>query len=328
MSRVTTEAGEALGRLRRARKILLTGHRNPDGDCLGAALGLAELAAKLDVEAVIQNRDPAPSGLDELPGAGTVRVGADLPEDFPAAFDLVVTVECPGLDRTGFDGLHAVPILNLDHHKANERYGELNYLDEDSPAAGEMVWRMFTEAPVTPSADAATSLFAALSTDTGDFRYSNATGRAFRAAAEMVEWGARPEVVSELVHGRRREAAVRLLGEALRSLEILADGRLALVQVDPEAFRRAGAAAEDTESIVNVPRSIAGVEAVAFLKSVEPGSVRVSLRSTGDVDVRSVAAGFGGGGHTNAAGCSVDGDVTAARDRLVPELLKLLGAAS
>lgn len=326
MTAVTSDPHDAVERLRRARRVLLTGHRNPDGDCLGAALGLAELAAKLDVQAVIQNRDAAPAGLDELPGAAAIRVGPDLPPDFPASYDLVVTLECPGLNRTGFEGLHAVPILNLDHHRANERYGEFNYLDEDSPAAGEMVWRMFENAPVEPSAEAATALFAALSTDTGDFRYSNATGRAFRAAAEMVEWGADPVRVAELVHGRRRESSVRLLGEALATLEMHAGGRLAVVRVGPEAFERAGARPEDTDGIVNVPRSIQGVEIVAFLKSSEPGQVRVSLRSTGDLDVRSVAARFGGGGHTNASGCGFDGDLDTTSKTLLPPLLDLLGA--
>lgn len=320
----THTAAEVLRRMRRCRKILITGHRNPDGDCLGSAIGFSELAEKLGIETSIVFRDPAPLGLRELPGAEAMIVAETLPDDFPTAYDLAVTMECPGLDRTGFDDLHRVPILNIDHHKANDRYGELNFLDEDSPAAGEMVWRLFEKAPVRPSTEAATALFAALSTDTGDFRYSNATGSAFRTAAEMVEWGADPTLVSELVHERRSPGSVRLLAEALSTLELHSSNRLALVQVGPEAFARAKAQGEDTDQIVNVPRSIAGVEIVAFLKQADAGVVRISLRSRGTTDVRSVAVFFGGGGHTNAAGCSIDGDLATVRETLLPRLKLLL----
>jgi phosphoesterase RecJ-like protein len=242
-----------------------------------------------------------------------VVVADSLPVDFPEGFDLVVTVECPTLDRAGFDGLDRRPILNIDHHPANPKYGEVNYLDEESPAVGEMVWRMFREAGLDPTPDAAINAYVALSTDTGDFRYSNATGRAFRAAAEMVEAGARPDVVAQWIHGRKNAPSVRLLGEALRTLEFSEDGLVASLFVDEDAFRRAGAKPEDTEEIINHPRAIDGVKAVAFFKQWEPGVVRVSLRSKGDVDVRRVAAQFNGGGHTNASGCTVNGSIEHAK---------------
>jgi phosphoesterase RecJ-like protein len=324
MMRTDDEPKLAVERLQRAHRVLMTGHRSPDGDCLGAALGAAELAEKLGVETVIVNRDAAPPGLEELPGADRITVSDRLPDDFPAAYDLVCTLECPGLDRTGFEGLHRVPILNIDHHPSNDAYGDVNYLDEDSPAAGEMVWRMFVSAPVEPSGDAATAMYAALATDTGDFRYSNATPRAFRAAAEMVEWGADPARVAELVHMQRSVSSVRLLGEALATLEMRAGGRLAAVSLDRDAFERTGAGPEDTDGIVNHPRAIAGVRAAAMFKQTEPGAVRVSLRSRGDVDVRSVAAAFGGGGHTNAAGCTVEGDLPSVRQRVLEAVERLL----
>jgi phosphoesterase RecJ-like protein len=318
----------AVDRLRRARRALVTSHRSPDGDALGSELAVAELAQKLGVETEIINRDPAPSGLGELPGAESIAIQESLPETFPEAFDLVVTMECPELDRTGFDGLDRVPILNIDHHQANARYGDVNYLDEASPAVGEMVFLMFNAARLTPSADAATNMFAALSTDTGDFRYSNATPRAFLAAAKMVAAGARPERVAEWVHERRTEASIRLLGEALRTLELECDGRLATIVADPGAFERAGATPADTEDVIDVPRSIAGVQVVAFLKQWKPPTIRVSLRSKGSIDVRSVAVELGGGGHTNAAGCSTEGDPATVRKELATRLRRLLEDAS
>ena len=318
----------AVERLRRARRALITSHRSPDGDALGSELAIAELARTLGVEIEIVNRDPAPSGLGELPGAASIAIRESLPDTFPEAFDLVVTMECPGLDRAGFDGLDRVPILNIDHHRANEQYGEVNYLDEASPAVGEMVFLMFDAARLTPSADAATNMFAALSTDTGDFRYSNATPRAFLAAAKMVAAGAHPERVAEWVHERRTKASIQLLGEALRTLQLECEGRLATMVAAPDAFERAGATPADTEDVIDVPRSIAGVQVVAFLKQWKPPTVRISLRSKGSIDVRSVAVELGGGGHTNAAGCSTEGDPAAVRKVLTTRLKRLLEDAS
>ncbi len=316
----------AVDRLRTARRVLLTSHRNPDGDAIGSELALAELAGALAVEPVIVNRDPAPFNLGELPGIDRVTVADSLPADFPAAYDLVVTVECPDLDRAGFNGLDRAPILNIDHHVANPAYGEVNYLDEQAPAVGEMVWSMFAAAGITPSVEAATNMYVALVTDTGDFRYSNARPRAFRAAAEMVEGGAEPAVIAEWVHDGRTEGSVRLLGEALKTLSFSAGGRLASLEVGPKAFERAGADSTDTEEIINIPRAVAGVEAVLFCKQWEPGTVKVSLRSRGDIDVRSVAAAFGGGGHTNAAGCALETDLDTARTLLEASLAELLGS--
>ncbi len=318
-----TEIGDAaavLERLRRARRVLVTAHRSPDGDAIGSELAFAELARKLGLQVVIANRDAGSAGLLEMPGADEILVGEDLPDDFPVHFDLVVTLECPDFDRPGFSALGLLPILNIDHHRANDLYGEINWIDEAAPAVGEMVWRLFELAGIEASPNAATCAYVALSTDTGDFRYSNATPRAFTQASSMVEAGARPEVVGEWIHERRTESSIRLLGESLRTLELAADGRIAIISVDQDAFDRAGASPSDTEDIITHPRSIASVQVVAFLKQLEGQPVRVSFRSKGDLDVCAVAASFGGGGHTNASGCSIDLEMDEART----EVLKIL----
>jgi phosphoesterase RecJ-like protein len=314
----------AVARIGEARHVLLTGHRSPDGDSLGSALALARLVEALGAESTLIMRDAPPAGLTELPGIERLRVSEVLPATFPDAFDLVVTVECPGLDRPGFADLDRRPIVNVDHHPDNARYGVVDYVDVEAAAVGEMVWRMFRSAGVTPNPDDATNLYVALATDTGDFRYSNTTPRAFRTAAEMVEAGAEPSRVAQWVHASRSEGSVRLLGEALSTLEIDPTRRFAVMSVDAGAFRRAGAGPEDTDDLVNVPRSIAGIRAVAFLKQWEPGTVRVSLRSRGALDVRRVAAAHGGGGHANAAGCTVLGELSDVRTAISAQLARLV----
>jgi len=322
----TTDVGAAVHRLKAAKRVLVTYHSSPDGDAIGSALVLGELARGLGLEVDIVANDPVPASLADLPGIRDILVCDAVPQSVIDACDLVVTLECPDLERSGFDGLDRRPMLNIDHHPTNSRYGEVNVVDADAPAVGEMIWQMFEPAGQAPSGDAATNAYVALTTDTGDFRYANATQRAFRAAGEMVAAGADPVRVAEWIHNRRTESSVRLLGEALQNLELRCRGRLATMWVDPPAFARAGASPADTEDVITSPRSIAGVLVVAFLKQWEPDSIRVSLRSTGSLDVCRVAGLFGGGGHLNAAGCSMTGTIDEAREKLVGELEALISS--
>ena len=324
MSEATRDTGAALARLRRASRVLLTSHAAPDGDALGSELGLAEVARALGIAVTIVNRDPHPAPLGFLPGLETIRVEAELPAGFEREFDLAVLLECPGLDRPALAGLERLPLLNIDHHLENARYAEVNVVDEDAPAVGEMVLAIADAAGVTVTESMATNLYAALVTDTGDFRYSNATPRAFTAAARLVTAGARPAQIAEALWEHNPERVVRLTAEVLGTLELLAGGRLAVISCDRAMLEHAGARPEDTENLINIPRGIDGVRVAVFFKALKDGAVRVSLRSRGDVDVQGVAKAFGGGGHRNAAGCTIAGTVAEARPRLLAAALSVV----
>jgi bifunctional oligoribonuclease and PAP phosphatase NrnA len=324
MREATRDVGAALARLRRASRVLITSHAAPDGDALGSELGLAEVARALGIAATIVNRDPHPAPLAFLPGLETIRVQAELPAGFEREFDLAVLLECPGLDRPDLAGIERLPLLNLDHHLENARYAEVNVVDEDAPAVGEMVLAIAETAGVAVTESMATNLYAALVTDTGDFRYSNATPRAFAAAARLVTAGARPTRIAEALWEHNPERVVRLTAEVLATLELLAGGRLAVISCDRAMLERAGARPEDTENLINIPRGIDGVRVAVFFKAVKDGAVRVSLRSRDDVDVQGIAKAFGGGGHRNAAGCTIAGTVAEARQRLLAAALAVV----
>jgi phosphoesterase RecJ-like protein len=321
MSEVTRDPRAALARLSAAQRVLITSHAAPDGDAIGSELGLAELAAALNVATVIVNHDPVPAALAFLPGLEAVTVLPALPDGLEQDFDLAVVLECPGLDRPGFAGLERLPIVNIDHHLENDRYGEVNYVDEDAPAVGEMVLAMAEAAGVTVTATMATNLYTALVTDTGDFRYSNTTPRAFTAAERLVRAGARPHRIAEALWEHVPVRVVRLTADLLATLELLADGRVALVWADRAMLERTGAHPEDTENLINLPRSIDGVRVAVMLKAFKDGAVRVSLRSRDDTDVQAVARRFGGGGHRNAAGCTVPGSLETARAAVLAAVL-------
>ena len=327
MSEVTRDPAAAVARLRQAKRVLITSHAAPDGDAIGSELGFAELAAQMGTKTAIFNRDPHPATLSFLPGIETITVASELPSGFERSFDLAVVLECPDLSRPGFLGVDRLPIVNIDHHLENARYGVLNYVDEEAPAVGEMVLAMaeFASAHVTETM--ATNLYAALVTDTGDFRYSNATPRAFSAAARLVEAGARPYEIAEALWEHNPVRVVRLTAAVLSTLELMAGGRLAVITCDRAMLEAAGAFPEDTENLINIPRAIEGVRVAVLLKAFRDGSVRASLRSRADVDVQAIARTFGGGGHRNAAGCTIPGTLPEARRALLEAVLPVLESA-
>lgn len=314
-----------IDRIRRHRRFLVTSHMNPDGDAIGTELGLARLLHRAGKSATVWNFHPTPPPFRALPGAADIHVGSAPPAAFPEGFDCVVVLECPTLDRSGLhEALASFPLLNIDHHLGNPSYGVENWIDTTAAAVGVMVADLARAMGMPIDPETADCLLLALVSDTGGFRFSNATREAFEAAAKLVAEGARPERISQWLHESQSEGSVRLLGELLQTLELHAAGRIATVHLTAEMFRRAGAGAGDSEGLVDAPRSIAGVEAVAMLREIGPEEWKVSLRSRGAVDVQAIAQRRGGGGHRNAAGCRVAGRLESRTAELVAEITAAL----
>ena len=296
-----------LTRLRSGQRFLLTSHANPDGDAIGSTVAAARLLRQMGKSGVVWLRDPVPRLYRALPGSERIHVGAEPPADFPDDFDAVIIMECPSTDRTGLeDALKGLPLINIDHHLGNEQYGSVNWVDTAAPAVGEMVFRIARAMNLAIHRDVANALYLTLVTDTGGFRFSNTTAAAFDAAAELVREGASPETISKWIYESQPESVLRLAGEMLRTLEVHAEGRVATAWLTQEMIDRAGAGPGDSEGLIDYPRSIAGVETVAMFRQLENGNFKVSLRSRGEVDVERIARRFGGGGHKNAAGFTVN----------------------
>src|SRR5579864_2917958 len=252
---------DLLRKIRQGNRFLLTSHVNPDGDAIGSELGLARLLRRLGKGAVVWNLDPIPAIYRPLPGSDRVHSGAEPPAGFPEKFDSIVVLECPSLDRTGLEQhLAALPVINIDHHLNNQHYGAVNWVDSAAPAVGEMVFRLAQALKVTLEPEIASCLYLTLVTDTGGFRYSNATPAAFEAAAALVREGAQPEQVAQWLYESQPESAIRLLGDMLGTLRLHDSGRIATVRLDPGMFERAGATGGDSEGLIDQPRSIAGVD--------------------------------------------------------------------
>ena len=291
--------------LREKDRFLIACHENPEGDAIGSELALALALRKMGKTATVLNADPVPANLLFLPGTGTVVFTED-----GSKYDVAVVVDCGSPERTGRIGqeLRKCPLLvNIDHHRTNGDLGGLALIDPDAAATGLLVHRVLSAMGYEIDLDVAINIYVAVLTDTGSFHYGSSSPEAFEVAGEMVRRGVDPWAVAEQVYETQSAHRLRLLGRVLDSLEVSADGRVACITTMRKDLREFASGKDALEGFINYPRSIVGVEVAVSFREEEGGVFRVSFRSKGRVDVSAVAARFGGGGHRNAAGCTVQG---------------------
>jgi phosphoesterase RecJ-like protein len=292
----------------------------PDGDSIGSSLALAWALREIGTDARVVHHDRPPIQLAEFPGIEDVEVG----DRVPAGTDAVVVLECGDLARTGLSGFDGLPVINIDHHPGNTGYGDVQWFDGTAAACGELVFEIIDELGVPLTENMATQLFVAVVTDTGSFRYPGVSPRTFSISARLLEAGADPVSVARKLFDSHSLGRLRLQAAVLQSLEVRASGRLALLTLTDATLAETGGAPEETDGLINLPLSVKAIQAAVFFKEAEDGHWRVSLRSKGDIDVGRVARGFGGGGHKNASGFTLQGPLPAVREtvlaRVAPEV--------
>jgi phosphoesterase RecJ-like protein len=262
------------------------------------------------------NADPAPPPLTAFPGVLDIRIAPEVTGDFDAA----IVMECGDLARTGVQGLDRSFVINIDHHPGNTEYGQLNWFDSSAAACGEMVFDLVGALGVPLSLEIATHVYLAILTDTGSFHYSSISPRTFDICREALEAGVDPVLVARNVYDSNNMGRLKLFGAVLSAMQIDSMGRIAIVYLDHEMARAAGGTYEDTEGLINLPLTVREMQAVVFFKQIEGEHYRVSMRSKGNVDIGSIAKEFGGGGHKNAAGCSVRGGVDSLQKLFVEKI--------
>ena len=208
--------------------------------------------------------------------------------------------------------------MNIDHHTSGKEWGRLNWIERDAASAGELVYRLARAARAKITPEMATCLYTTVLTDTGGFCYGGTRASTFALAHDLVEAGANPIQVAQDVYFSTPAAKLLLLGAALSNLH--RQGRLAWLWVTHKDMMHANAAEEDCEGIVNFALSIAGVETAVFLRELPEGRIRLSLRGKGKLDVAAIAAELGGGGHENAAGCTLEGPLGRALEQILTRL--------
>lgn len=223
------------------------------------------------------------------------------------AFDAALIMECSELSRTGVRGLDRSPVMNIDHHPGNTVYGAVNWIDESAAACGEMVFTLIEALGVTLTPAIATHVYLAVLTDTGSFHFSHLSPRTYEIARRCVEAGADPQWIARTHYDSNSLARVRIFGAVMNGMVIVDEGRVALLSITRKTMADLGGTNDDLEGLINFPLTVKDIEAVAFFKEVGEMDWRVSLRSKGNVDTGAIARANGGGGHTNAAGCSATG---------------------
>src|SRR3989475_4268837 len=308
-------------------EILIFGHKDADGDTLGCSLAFAEALRSAGKRVWVLIPPPLPDMYTFLPGFD------DIQAEPPHGIDphLVFFFDSGNLERSGNAvrriATHAT-IVNIDHHPSNRRFGDINVIDPNASAVGQMVMEMVDHFgyPITPTM--AVNLYVALLTDTGGFRHENTTPRALEDAARLAHLGADPGHIATQVYKMRPETTLKLSALALATMRIELEGRLTWANVTRRMLREAGAVMAESEGIIDTLNSIAGLELAILFKEVSSDLTKISVRSRGAVDAAALCATFGGGGHIRAAGAGIGKPLVEAV-RLVPTASKeAIGAAS
>lgn len=323
--RISNERREGIQRIGRelvaGRRVALSTHINADGDGCGSEAGLARLLAQRGMSVRIVNPTPWPDHFGFLLGDDVEDCSADGPDGLDS-IDLLIVLDISDVRRLG--GLTdrvrklTVPRLVIDHHIASDdRAGEVLLSDTTACATGELIYDLARELGFEITPRVARSLYTAILTDTGGFRFSNTTPRCHAVAADLLAAGVDPEEMYQRVYAAAPVGRIRLLADVLQTLGVDEQTGIAWLSLPAGMMERYKVRQEDLDGIVEHARSIAGTRMALFFRDLGHGKVKVSFRSTGGVDVNAFARTFGGGGHARASGALIVGSLEDVRERVL-----------
>ncbi|MFW6147781.1 MAG: DHH family phosphoesterase [Thermodesulfobacteriota bacterium] len=309
--------------VKKGKSFFLGSHKDPDGDAIGSILALGEALNLAGKNVVLFNQGPITNALSWLPGVEKV-VKTFNPG---TRFDAVIILDCATLERLGSkppDSAGNGPLINIDHHENNTYFGDLNIVEGARSSTGELIYRLIQTADLPMSKKIAENIFVAIQTDTGSFKYDNATKEAFLIASEMFDWGVDPWKISRRVMNGYTVGKLRLLADALNTIEVHHGGKLGLLTVTRSMCSARGTDPTEVDRFVDFPRYINGVEMAALIRECENGSYHFSLRSNDSVNVADLAAHFGGGGHRRAAAFTRQGCLDSLKHEFLSKALVFL----
>jgi len=325
-----TSLNDIAGELGRGRRFLIVGHVMPDGDCIGSMLALGLALERAGKETVLALPGAVPSVYSFLPAVDRILVRPTLKDLGPKDFSAVLILDTSVPDRLGdlaplIGALRAagVPAILIDHHVSASLYADVNFIDPEAAAVGEIIFDLLKVLGYGIDRMIATCLYVAVATDTGGFRYETTTATTHRRIADFIEAGANVRDISLRVFEEKPLKSIEALKAALDTLELSPCGRVAWMSLTRETAERLNLADEHTDGIVSYGRMIRGVEVALFFRETGNGQVKVSFRSKNFVDAVRLAARFGGGGHPRAAGAVVTGEM----DRIKMEVIAAAIAA-
>ncbi len=284
-----------------SQKITLISHLTPDADALGSALAFYLVLKKMGKNVKLYNATKIlPQRYDFLPSFSKIR------DTFPKNCDLVFAFDSGSFDRLGIEK-GDFTLINIDHHKSNTYYGDINIVDDSHASTSSVVFSMLKSLKIEITKDIATCIYTALAEDTNFFTTKNVNQKVFALASSLVASGADPSFIAQMIQQRNSLAKVRLQALFIESIELISDGHIAIGEVSEEMFKKTGALRYDTTELVDILLYLSTVKVAIFLLTLPDGDYKLSLRSKGE-DVAKIATKFGGGGHHHAAGLTIKKD--------------------
>lgn len=313
------------GLLKSAKTAVVAAHIDPDGDAIGSMLALGMALEQKGLTVTLYCADQVPRVYRFLPGVERIKKELLLQQ----RFDLGFVVDSSDISRIGdrIDLRQAVPVIvNIDHHPDNTRFGDVNYVTNASSVAEE-IYDLSHYLKIKIDKRIADCLYAAMITDTGNFRYENTSVKTFMIAAELLKAGVNTHEISTRIYDTKSIPSVKVSARALSDIKFSLDHKAAWTAVTEEMMAETGAKADDLIGIVDRIRAIEGVEVAVFFRQ-EKGKVKINFRSKEKINVCEIAKRFGGGGHVRAAGAAVEGELGQVVERVMAEVVKFLKASS
>ena len=310
---------EIIAAISNARSAIVTAHISPDTDAIGSSGALAYYLTQRGLKVTWYLHDKAPARIAPL------IVGLPLTNTLPSEpVDLAIICDTATKARIGKDNEAYCKlgrkVVNIDHHVSNSGWGDINYVDPSSASSTQIIFGLLQELKATLPEQILNILLGGLMDDTGSFRFSNTDARTLHAAAEMVDAGAVPQTIANALHFSAPFASVKLRARALAEVTVELDGKVGFLAVSRSVLQSSGATESESEGLVDEVRSIAGTVAGIFIREIEPGKWKLSLRSKrSDLDVNKIASVFSGGGHVAAAGCTIVGTAEEVKEKILSQ---------
>ncbi|MEI7884785.1 MAG: bifunctional oligoribonuclease/PAP phosphatase NrnA [Clostridia bacterium] len=310
---------EILDYIKKNDNFLVVGHAMPDGDCMGSCLAFARILKQLRKKYYIVNKNPIPVYLEFLLNEQKLIMPELIPTDY--LVNAIFYLDCGDVARSNIDFscYKEAVIINIDHHISNTGYGNLSLVQKNSSSTGEVIFELFHKW-IDFDCQTATALYTAIETDTGSFKYANASAQTMEIAAKLLKSGADKELIRKNIYNKRSLTGIQAISIALNSLQTDFEKGIAWLSISYEDKMKYGLQDEDYEGIVYYANTIENIEVGVFFKENSPGNIKVSLRSNSTCDVNAFAQKFGGGGHLRAAGCNLAMSLLQAEEYLVNSL--------
>jgi bifunctional oligoribonuclease and PAP phosphatase NrnA len=303
---------------------LLTSHQDPDGDSIGSLIGLYNYLKNLGKQAVVYSQGNIPAKYQFLDPDKFIQSS---PKAISFKPQIAIVLECPKYERIGFVEKLITPdmtIINIDHHEDNDLYGNINIINTEACAVGEMLYEIFESSGKPIGPDVANPLYAALLSDTGCFKFANTNSKCLTIAAALVDKGARPKPIAEHIFATTSAETLKLIGFVLQNMQLFSNGKICVFNLTKDDPRKFGASMENSEGLIDYTMMISGVDIGVLFKEFDSNTIKVSLRSRDSIDVCAYARKNGGGGHTNAAGFTLHTELETARQTVIKELSEYL----